>query len=83
MLDFVLRSRKKALGELGIKWESKTLLDFDHDEGLGVQEENIRKRNGFLKVLRVQGARISLKVNAEKAESLLLGVSENEEVMLG
>ena len=32
--------------------------------------------------LRVQGARISLKINVKKTKSLRLGISEDEKVML-
>ena len=38
---------------------------------------------GSTEVLRVQGARIGLKINVKKAKSLRLGISEGEEVMLG
>ena len=39
--------------------------------------------NEFLEVLRVQGARIGLKVNVKKTKSLRLGISEDEQVTLG
>ena len=36
-----------------------------------------------LEVLRVQGARIGLKINVEKTKSLRLEISEDEKVTLG
>ena len=39
--------------------------------------------NEFLEVLRVQGARIGLKINVKKTKSLRLRISENEKVTLG
>ena len=39
--------------------------------------------NEFLEVLRVQGAKIGLKINVKKTKSLRLGMSEDEQVTLG
>ena len=39
--------------------------------------------NELLKVLRVQGARIGLKIIVRKTKSLRLGISEDEKVTLG
>ena len=39
--------------------------------------------NEFVEVLRVQGARIGLKINLQKTKSLRLGISEDEKVTLG
>ena len=39
--------------------------------------------NEFLEVLRVQGAKIGLKINVKKTKSLRLGISEDEQVTLG
>ena len=39
--------------------------------------------NEFLEVLRIQGARIGLKINVKKTKSLRLGISEDEKVTLG
>ena len=36
--------------------------------------------NELLEVLRVQGARIGLKINVKKTKSLRLGISEDEQV---
>ena len=36
------------------------------------------KMNEFLEVLRVQGARLGLKINIKKTKSLRLGISEDE-----
>ena len=38
--------------------------------------------NNFLEVLRIQGARIGLKISVRKIKSLWLGINEGEEVML-
>ena len=37
----------------------------------------------ILEVLRVQGARLDLKINVKKTKSLRLGISEDEKVTLG
>ena len=37
----------------------------------------------LLEVLRVQGARVNLKINVTKTKSLMLGISEDEKVKLG
>ena len=39
--------------------------------------------NELLEVLKVQGARIGLKINIKKTKSLRLGISEDEKVTLG
>ena len=39
--------------------------------------------NELLEVLRVQGARMGLKINVKKTKSLRLGISEDEKVTLG
>ena len=80
-MDFVLRSTGKAIGDHGIKWKGKTLLDLD--ESVSKLDESVSKMNEFLEVLRVQGARIGLKINVKKTESLRLGISEDEKVTLG
>ena len=41
------------------------------------------KINELLEVLRVQDARIGLKINVKKTKSLRLGISEDEKVPLG
>ena len=46
-------------------------------------DESVRKMNELLVVLRVQGARIGLKINVKKTKSLKLGICEDEKVMLG
>ena len=66
-MDFVLRSTGKAIGDKGIKWG----------------DESVSKMNELSEVLRVQGARIGLKINVKKTKSLRLGISEDEKVTLG
>jgi len=39
--------------------------------------------NELLQVLRVQGARIGLKINVKKTKSIRVGTSEDEKVTLG
>ena len=41
------------------------------------------KINELLGVLRVQGARIGLKIDVKKTKALRLGISEDEKVRLG
>jgi len=61
----------------------KTLLDLDYADDLSILYESVSKMNEFLKVLRVHGARICLKINVKKTKSLSLGISEDEKVTLG
>ena len=60
----------------------KSLLNLDYVNNLRILGDYVSKMNEFLEVLRVQGARISLKINVKKTKSLRLGISEGEEVML-
>ena len=82
-MDFVLRSTGKAIGDHGSKWGGKTLLNLDYVDDLSILDESVSKMNDFLEVLRVQGARIGLKINVKKTLSLRLGISEDEKVTLG
>ena len=61
----------------------KTLLELDYSDDLSILDESMSKMNEFLEVLRVQDARIGLKINVKKTKSLRLGVSEDERVTLG
>ena len=83
LMDFVLRSTGKAIGDHGIKWGGRTLLDLDYADDLSILDESVSKMNEFLEVLRVQGAKIGLKINVKKTMSLWLGISEDEKVTLG
>ena len=69
LMDFVLRSTGKAIGDHGIKWGGKTLLDLDYADDLSILDESVSKINEFLGVLRVQGSRIGLKINAKKTKA--------------
>ena len=60
-MDFVLRSTGKAIGDHGITWGGKTLLDKDYADDLSILNESVSKMNEFLEALRVQGARIRMK----------------------
>ena len=44
------------MGDHGIKWEGKTLLNFDYADDLSIIDESVSKMNEFLKVLRVQNS---------------------------
>ena len=83
LMDFVLRSTGKAMETIGIKWGGKKLLDLDYADDLSILDESVSKMNELLEVLRVQGARIGLKINVKKTKSLRLGISEDEKVTLG
>ena len=71
------------MGDHGIKWGGKTLLDLDYADDLSILDESVSKMNEFLEVLQVKGARIGLKINVKKTKSLRLGISEDEKVTLG
>ena len=83
MLDFISRSTGKAIGDYGIKWEGKCLLDLDYADDLSILDETVFKMNEILEVLRFQGARIGLKIKVKKTKSLRLGISEDKKVTLG
>ena len=70
------------MGEHGIKWGIKTLLQLNYADDLRILDGNFSKMNKLLEVLRVQGGRINLKINIKKTKSPRLGISEDEEVML-
>ena len=57
--DFVIGSTGKAFGDHGIKWGGKMPLDLDYADDLSILDESVTKMNE----LRIQGARISLKIN--------------------
>ena len=78
-----LISTAKIKRQHGIKWDSKTLLEIDCADAFSTKDKNFSKMNGFLKVLKGLGARISLKINAKKTKSLRLKRGESEEVILG
>ena len=83
LMDFVLRSTGKAIGDHGIKWGGKTLLDLDYADDLSILDENVNTMNKLLEVLRFRGARISLNNHVKKNKTLRLGISEDEKVTLG
>ena len=82
-MDFVVRSTRKAIGDHGIKWGGKMFLDLDYADDLNILVESVSKMNEFLEVLRVQGARIGLKINVKKTNSLRLGINEDEKLTFG
>jgi hypothetical protein len=83
LMDSVLRSTGKAMGDHGIKWRGKIQLDLDYADDLSILEKSVSKMNELLEVLRVQGARLSFKINVKKTKSLRLGIDEDEKVTLG
>ena len=62
LMDFVLRSIRKVMGDHGIKRRGYTLLDLDYADDLSILDESLSKMNEFLDALRVQGAKIGLKI---------------------
>jgi len=82
-MDFVSRKTGKAMGEQGVNWGRKTFLDLGYANDLRILNEIVSKMIDLLEVLRVQGARIELKINVKKTKSLRLGASEAEKVALG
>ena len=80
LMDLVLRSTGKVMGDHGFKWEGKTLLDLDYADDLIILDESVSKMNEFLEVLRVQGARIGFKIKIKKTKSLRLRTSDDEKV---
>ena len=73
-MDLVLRSTRKVMGDHGIKRGGKTLLDLDYAGNLSILDESVSKMNELLEVLQVQGARIGLKINVTKTNSLRLEI---------
>ena len=51
------------MGDHGIKWGGKPLLDLDYADDLSMLDESVNEINELLEVLRVQGARIGLKIS--------------------
>ena len=49
------------------KWERKTFLALDYADDLSILDESVSKIDKLLEVLRVQGARICLKINTKKS----------------
>ena len=47
-MDFVLRNIAKAMGDHGIKWGGKTLLDLDYADDLSILDEGVSKMNELL-----------------------------------
>ena len=77
-VGFCLKKHRKGDGRPLIKWRGKTLQDLNYADDLSILDDSTRKMNELLDVLRVQGARIGLKVNVKKTKSLRLGISEDE-----
>ena len=44
-MDFVLRSTGKAMGDRGIKWGGKSILDLDYADDLSILDESVSKMN--------------------------------------
>ena len=49
LMDFVLRSTGKAIGDHGIKWGGKTLLDLDYADDLSILDESVTNMNKFFR----------------------------------
>ena len=83
LIDFVLRSTREAIGGHGIKWGGKILLDLDYADDLSILAESVGKINELLEGLRVQGARIGLRIDVKKTKSPRLRINEEEQMTLG
>ena len=57
LMDFVLRSTEKAMGDHGVKWGGKTFLNLDYSDDFSILDESMSKMNELLEVLQVQDAR--------------------------
>ena len=82
-MDFVLRSTGKVIGDHEIESGGKTLLVLDYADDLNILDERMSIMNEFLEILRIQGAKIGLKINVKKIKSARLGISEDKKVTLG
>ena len=65
--ELCLKEQRK--GDHGLKWGGKTLPDLDYASDLSILDESVSNMNEFLEVLRVQGARIGLKINVKNTYS--------------
>ena len=65
------------MGEQEIHWGSKTLLRLNYADDLSILDENATKMNEFMKVQRVHGARIDLRLKIHVKR-----ISEEEKVMM-
>ena len=45
LMEFVLKSTGKAIGDHGIKWGGKTLVDLDYADDLSILDESVSKMN--------------------------------------
>ena len=57
--------------------------DVDYADDLSILGESLSKMNELLEVLRVQGAKVGLKINVKKTLSLRLGISDDKKAILG
>ena len=48
------------MGDHGIKWGGKNLLDLDYADDLSILDESVSKMDELFEVLRIQNTRISL-----------------------
>ena len=60
-----------------MKWRGKIPLDLHYADDLTILEGSVSKMNKLLKVLRIQGARLGLKIKVKKTKSLRLGISKD------
>ena len=50
-MDIILSYLGKTVGEHGINWEFKNLIDFDYAHGLSALDKNINEMSAFLRFL--------------------------------
>ena len=60
----------------------KNFPGLDYADDLSILNEIVSKMNELLEILRVQSARIGLKINVKKTKSLRSGISKDEKVTL-
>ena len=66
--EVCFKEHRKGNGRPRSKWGGKTLLDLDYSEDLSNLDESVNKMNEHLKVLRVQDAKIGLKISVKKTK---------------
>jgi hypothetical protein len=50
----------------GIIWGEIAILELNYADDLGILDKSVKRKNEILDVLRIQGARIGLKINFTK-----------------
>ena len=61
--EFCLKKHRKGHGRPRNQMGWKTLMDLNYADDLSILDEGVSKMNKLLDVLRVQGAKIGIKIN--------------------